>query len=195
MHSEHGDRALRPQTVLELVGGAKLLFQHRVVGVRCRVDTYNVATMQGVALPDQLSVRLLHPAARVPQRRRSGDAGFDLHVIESVCLKPGERAVAGTGLALALPEGVAGLVLPRSGLAAEYGLSLVNSPGLVDPNYRGEVLLILANLGSQLFNAVAGDRLAQLLLVTYWAPTAEVVRDLPEASDDRGSTGLGSSGR
>lgn len=116
-------------------------------------------------------------------------------MVEPVTLEPGERAVARTGLSVALPDGVAGLVLPRSGLAAEHGLSLVNSPGLIDPNYRGEVLLVLANLGAHLFDAAAGDRLAQLLLVTYWAPTAEVVHDLPEARDDRGSNGLGSSGR
>lgn len=109
-------------------------------------------------------------------------------------LAPGERTVVGTGVALALPPGTAGLVVPRSGLAARYGLSVVNGPGLIDPNYRGEVRVVLVNLGEERFAARPGERIAQLLLVPYWAPEVQVVADLPPSGDDRGGQGFGSSG-
>jgi len=111
-----------------------------------------------------------------------------------VRLAPGERTVVGTGVALALPPGTAGLVVPRSGLAARCGLSVVNGPGLIDPNYRGEVSVVLVNLGEEGFSARPGDRIAQLLLVPYWAPELQVVAELPPSSDDRGEQGFGSSG-
>jgi dUTP pyrophosphatase len=100
-----------------------------------------------------------------------------------------------TGVALALPDGVAGLVVPRSGLAARHGISVVNGPGLIDPNYRGEVHVVLVNLGAERFAGSAGDRIAQLLLVPFAAPTVDVVDDLPPSGDDRGEQGFGSSGR
>ena len=98
-----------------------------------------------------------------------------------------------TGVAIALPEGVAGLVVPRSGLAARHGLSVVNGPGLIDPNYRGEIKVVLVNLGEHPFAAEVGDRIAQLLLVPFWSPELQVVDALPES--DRGANGFGSSGR
>src|SRR5215218_5932607 len=107
-----------------------------------------MATAEDVA---QLQVRLLHPAAAPPARTRPGDAGYDLRSVEAFALAPGERAVVPTGVALALPPGVAGLVIPRSGLAARHGLSVVNGPGLIDPNYRGEIRVILVNLGGERF--------------------------------------------
>ncbi len=100
-----------------------------------------------------------------------------------------------TGIALALPPGVAGLVLPRSGLAAKHGIGVVNGPGLIDPNYRGEVRVILVNHGSEPFTADAGDRIAQLLLVPFLSPPVEIVDELPPSGDDRGEGGFGSSGR
>jgi dUTP pyrophosphatase len=100
-----------------------------------------------------------------------------------------------TGVAIALPPGVAGLVLPRSGLAHRHGISCVNSPGLVDPNYRGELRVILVNHGAETFEAQPGDRIAQLLLVPFVAPALEVVEELPDGGDDRGPDGFGSSGR
>jgi len=100
-----------------------------------------------------------------------------------------------TGVAIALPPGVAGLVLPRSGLAAEHGIGLVNSPGLVDPNYRGELRVVLVNHGREPFAARAGDRIAQLLLVPFVAPAVRVVDELAPGGDDRGAGGFGSSGR
>jgi dUTP pyrophosphatase len=144
---------------------------------------------------DQLQVRLLRRGAQPPARTRPGDAGYDLRCVEAFALSPGERGVIGTGVAVALPDGVAGLVVPRSGLAARHGLSVVNGPGLIDPNYRGEIRVVLVNLGSERFEADAGDRIAQLLLVPYVAPTVQVVDDLQPGGDDRGAGGFGSSGR
>jgi dUTP pyrophosphatase len=100
-----------------------------------------------------------------------------------------------TGVAIALPPCVAGLVLPRSGLASKYGISLVNSPGLIDPSYRGEIRVVLVNLGDARFEAAAGDRIAQLLLVPFVLPDTAVVAELPPSLDDRGENGFGSSGR
>jgi len=144
---------------------------------------------------DQLHVRLLRRGARVPARARPGDAGYDLCSAEGFSLWPGERVTAPTGVALALPPGVAGLVTPRSGLAAQYGISLVNAPGLIDPNYRGEIRVVLVNLGDARFEAAPGDRIAQLLLVPFVAPDVRVVDALADAPDARGELGFGSSGR
>ncbi len=142
---------------------------------------------------DQLEVKLLHPQARPPARGREGDAGYDLSCVEPFVLRPGERRMVATGVAIALPPGVAGLVMPRSGLAHRHGIACVNSPGLIDPNYRGELRVILVNHGEEMFRAHAGDRIAQLLLVPYWTPELRVVDELPES--ERGDGGFGSSGR
>jgi dUTP pyrophosphatase len=142
-----------------------------------------------------LDVRLLHPRARPPERTRPGDAGYDLRAVEPFTLASGQRAVVPTGIALALPAGVAGLVVPRSGLAARHGLSVVNGPGLIDPNYRGEVAVVLVNLGSDPYAGEPGDRIAQLLLVPFATPSVRVVDELPPSGDDRGAGGFGSSGR
>ncbi len=144
---------------------------------------------------DELQVRLLHPAAEPPARTRPGDAAYDLRCLQGFSLWPRERATVPTGVAIALPQGVAGLVTPRSGLAARHGISLVNSPGLIDPNYRGEIRIVLVNLGDARFEAHAGDRIAQLLLVPFVAPDVSVVEELPPSPDDRGANGFGSSGR
>src|SRR3954451_1130667 len=154
----------------------------------------------GIAAPGALGsprmeVQLLHPAARAPERTRPGDAGYDLRCVEPFDLDPGEHGVIGTGVAIALPDGVAGLVVPRSGLAARHGLSVVNGPGLIDPNYRGEIKVVLVNLGDETYEASAGDRIAQLLLVPYSAPEVRVVGELATGSDDRGANAFGSSGR
>ena len=109
---------------------------------------------------DRLAVQLLHPDARPPMRTRPGDAGFDLCCLHAFELAPSEAAKVPTGLAVAIPPGVAGLILPRSGLAARFRVTVVNGPGLIDPNYRGEVCVLLQNLGDELFAADAGDRVA-----------------------------------
>jgi dUTP pyrophosphatase len=139
-----------------------------------------------------LSIRLLDPRAQPPARTREGDAGYDLRCLHGFTLQPGERAMIGTGVAIALPPGIAGLVTPRSGLAARHGISVVNGPGLVDPNYRGELRVVLVNHGAEAFEAAAGDRIAQLLLVPFWAPDVQVVDELP--ASDREANGFGSSG-
>jgi dUTP diphosphatase len=144
---------------------------------------------------DQFHVRLLHPQARPPARTRPGDAAYDLCCLDAFSLWPRERATVPTGVAIALPPFVAGLVVPRSGLASRHGISLVNAPGLIDPNYRGELRIVLVNHGDARFEAQAGDRIAQLLLVPFFSPEALVVDELPPSPDDRGENGFGSSGR
>jgi len=141
----------------------------------------------------RVAVKRLHPDAVVPDRAYAGDAGFDLASRERVELEPGARAVVGTGIAVAIPPGHAGLVLPRSGLAAEHGLGKVNAPGLIDEGYRGEVKVILLNTDrSERFVVEPGMRIAQLVVVEL--PQVELleVEDLP--ASERGSGGLGSSG-
>jgi dUTP pyrophosphatase len=145
------------------------------------------------ALTDTLEIRLLSADAVPPARTRSGDAGYDLRATERVSIPQDGRRLVGTGVAVALPEGVAGLVTPRSGLALEHGLTLLNAPGLIDPNYRGEIKVILHNTSERRYTVEIGDRIAQLLLVPYWAPELEVVDELP--ASDRGAGGFGSSGR
>jgi dUTP pyrophosphatase len=145
------------------------------------------------ALTDTLEIRLLHPDAVAPARMRSGDAGYDLRATERVAIPQEGRRLVGTGVAIALPEGVAGLVTPRSGLAIEHGIGLLNAPGLIDPGYRGEIKVILHNTSERRYTVEIGDRIAQLLLVPYWAPELEVVEELP--ATERGTDGFGSSGR
>jgi dUTP pyrophosphatase len=142
---------------------------------------------------DELEVRLLHPAARAPSRSRPHDAGYDLCAVEDVAIEPGGRVVVPTGVAIALPDSVCGLIIPRSGLAAREGV--LPTTGLIDPNFRGELKVTLLNTGDASFAAAAGDRIAQLLLVPFWAPALAVVDELPPSPDDRGTDGWGSSGR
>ncbi|HEY6761183.1 MAG TPA: dUTP diphosphatase [Baekduia sp.] len=142
-----------------------------------------------------LAVRLLHPDARAPARGRPHDAGYDLASVEALTLAPGERRLVGTGVAVAIPPGIAGLVTPRSGLAANHGIHPLNAPGLIDPNYRGELRVALHNASAEPFAVAVGDRIAQLLLVPFWAPALDVVETLPASPDERGENGFGSSGR
>ena len=135
----------------------------------------------------------LSEAAVVPLRAHVGDAGLDLHAAEAATLGPGERASVGTGVALAIPEGRAGLVLPRSGLAARYGITLLNAPGLIDAGYRGELRVLLLNTDrSATFEVSPGDRIAQLVVVRHEAPEPEEVTSLDETA--RGASGFGSTG-
>lgn len=140
-----------------------------------------------------LSVKRLHPDAVLPVRAYGGDAGLDLHAVEALTLAPGERASVGTGIAVAIPDGHAGLVLPRSGLAATRGIALVNAPGLIDAGYRGELRVLLLNTdrGTPCEIAV-GDRIAQLVLIRVELPATVEVADLPDS--ERGAGGFGSSG-
>ena len=140
-----------------------------------------------------LRVRRLDPRARLPTRAYPGDAGLDLYALEDGVLAPGERASIGTGIAVEIPHGQAGLVLARSGLAARHGIALVNAPGLIDAGYRGEVRVLLLNTDrSAPFAVAVGDRIAQLVLVRVETPAVEEVEEL--ALSDRGAGGFGSSG-
>ena len=135
----------------------------------------------------------LRDDAELPSQAYPGDAGLDLVACEEVTLRPGERAVVPTGIAVSIPVGYAGLVTPRSGLAARHGISVVNGPGLIDSGYRGEVKAILLNTdGSESFTVERGMRIAQLVLVPVAAARLVEVTEL--AGSVRGVGGLGSSG-
>lgn len=140
-----------------------------------------------------LKVRRLDGRARLPTRAYPGDAGLDLYALEDGALDPGERASVRTGIAIEIPDGEAGLVLPRSGLAARHGIALVNAPGLIDSGYRGEVCVLLLNTDhASAFTITAGDRIAQLVLVKVQTPEVVEVDEL--AVSERGAGGFGSSG-
>lgn len=141
-----------------------------------------------------LSVQRLHPDAVLPVRQHPGDAGLDLCCVEPVHLEPGERGMIPTGIAVAIPPGYAGLVVPRSGLAARHGVAVVNAPGTIDAGYRGELQVLLLNTDRELpFLASSGERIAQLLIVPVALPTVEAVTTLDETA--RGAGGFGSTGR
>jgi dUTP pyrophosphatase len=140
-----------------------------------------------------VKVARLRPEAILPTRAYAGDAGLDLYACEPVRLAPGERAVVPTGVAVAIPAGQAGLVLPRSGLAARHGVALVNAPGLIDSGYRGEVRVLLLNTDPAVpVELAAGDRIAQLVLIRIQTPVVEEVAELPRS--ERDTRGFGSSG-
>ncbi|MDX8150093.1 dUTP diphosphatase [Patulibacter brassicae] len=143
---------------------------------------------------ETIAFRRLRPDAVLPVRQHAGDAGLDLCAAEPVSLAPGERALVPTGLAVAIPDGWAGLVVPRSGLAMRHGIAVVNSPGTVDAGYRGELRVLLLNTDRATpFTAAAGERIAQLLLVPVALPAPVEVDDL--GTSDRGTGGFGSTGR
>ena len=140
-----------------------------------------------------LRVRRLDRAARLPARAHPDDAGYDLHALEGATLGPGERAKVRTGIAIELPAGHAGWVLPRSGLAARHGIALVNAPGLIDAGYRGEIAVLLLNTDPrEPFVVAPGDRIAQLVVAAVAAPEVVEVEELAESV--RGAGGFGSTG-
>jgi len=140
----------------------------------------------------RVAIRRLREEAVLPRRSYPGDAGLDLSACDGLELGPGERAVVATGLAVAIPEGFAGFVQPRSGLAAEHGLSVVNAPGLIDSGYRGEVRVVLLNTDKErTFVIEPGMRIAQLVVLPVPELDVEEVAELPES--ERGERGFGSS--
>jgi dUTP pyrophosphatase len=142
----------------------------------------------------QLPVTKLKDEAILPSRAHEGDAGLDLYACESAHIGPGERWGVGTGIGVEIPAGHAGLVLPRSGLARDHGIALVNSPGLIDSGYRGELRVLLLNTDpAETFRVEAGDRIAQLLIAPIATP--EPVETAALADSLRGEGGFGSSGR
>jgi len=149
-----------------------------------------------LTLPGYISVpvRLLSAAAQLPARAYEHDAAYDLYAAEDLVVEPLGRAVVGTGVVLGLPPGLAALTLPRSGLAARHGISLVNAPGLIDPGYRGEVRVILHNSDRDAaFPVAVGDRIAQLLFLPLTAVGLTAADTLDDT--ERGPHGFGSSGR
>jgi dUTP pyrophosphatase len=142
----------------------------------------------------KLAVAKLKSEAALPSRAHEGDAGLDLYACEAAHIGPGERWSVGTGIAIEIPGGHAGLVLPRSGLAKRHGITLVNSPGLIDSGYRGEIRVLLLNTDpAEVFRVAAGDRIAQLVISPV--ALAEPVETEALADSARGDGGFGSSGR
>jgi dUTP pyrophosphatase len=140
----------------------------------------------------ELEICRLRPEAVIPERAYSGDAGLDLAACERLELAPGERATVGTGLAVAIPAGYAGFVQPRSGLAARHGIALVNSPGLIDSGYRGELRVVVLNTDrDSSFTIELGMRIAQLVIMRL--PEVELVEVEELPASDRGVRGFGSS--
>lgn len=139
-------------------------------------------------------VKRLDPELALPAYARLGDAGLDLIAAEDITLKPGDRAAISTGIALAIPEGYAGFVQPRSGRALSDGLGIANAPGLIDSGYRGEIKVIAINLNpSALIDVHRGEKIAQIVFQKVEAAELEVVDELPET--ERGAGGFGSTGR
>lgn len=142
---------------------------------------------------ERIPVLLSEDEASLPRCGREGDAGYDIRSTVSADIEPFERFLVPTGIKMAIPEGYAALVVPRSGLAVKHGISIVNSPGLIDSNYRGEIKVILVNLDPrETFHIEPGDRIAQLLFVKAESPQLDCVDMLPESN--RGEQGFGSSG-
>jgi dUTP pyrophosphatase len=142
----------------------------------------------------ELPIAKLNAAAVLPSRAHEGDAGLDLYACEAAHIGPGERWSVGTGIAVEIPKGHAGLVLPRSGLAKRHGIALVNSPGLIDSGYRGEIRVLLLNTDpADIFRVEPGDRIAQLLITPI--VIAEPVEATVLTDSARGDGGFGSSGR
>jgi len=142
----------------------------------------------------ELPIAKLDDEAILPSRAHPGDAGLDLYACEAAHIGPGERWSVGTGVAVEIPEGHAGLVLPRSGLAKRHGIALVNAPGLIDAGYRGEIRVLLLNTDpAEIFRVEPGDRIAQLVIAPI--ATAEPVEVEALAESARGDGGFGSSGR
>jgi dUTP pyrophosphatase len=140
-----------------------------------------------------LRVRRVDHRALLPTRAYDGDAGLDLYALEPARIDPGERRAVRTGIAVEIPGGQAGLVLPRSGLAARHGIALVNAPGLIDAGYRGEIEVLVLNTDrTSTFAVEPGDRIAQLVLVRIEAPAVLEVDEL--TASERGAGGFGSSG-
>lgn len=146
------------------------------------------------AEPIEAPLRRLDADLPTPTPMRAGDAAADLAAAIDAVIPPGGRALVPTGFAIAVPEGCAGLVLSRSGLALHHGVAVLNAPGLIDPGYRGEIGVILINHGAESFVVQRGQRIAQLLVIEAPALRLPVVERLPDGPDERGADGFGSSG-
>ncbi len=141
----------------------------------------------------EIEIKLAKKNAKLPSYGRRGDAALDLFVCEATSLSPSEIKMVSTGVFLAIPDGYCGLVLPRSGLASKHAITLINSPGLLDSNYRGEITIPLINHGNETYEIEEGDRVAQLLIIPCPNIDFKEVKEL--SSSNRGQSGFGSSGR
>jgi len=146
----------------------------------------------GIIDPMEIPLKRLDPGLPMPAHAHPGDGGTDLYAATAVCLAPGERSTVPTGVAVAIPDGYSGLVVPRSGLAHRSGVGVVNAPGLIDSGYRGEIAVILINHGDATVEIGRGDRIAQLVVVPVAAQQFREVTDLPPSR--RGEGGFGSTG-
>ncbi len=139
-------------------------------------------------------IKLLEPGFEVPKYANPGDAGLDLCSTQDIEIKAGSRALVPCGFAIEIPDGYAGLVIPRSGLAIKHGISIVNAPGLIDSGYRGEIKVILINTdANNSFQVKRGDRIAQMMIVAY--PSINLVLSDELSTSDRGEGGFGSTGK
>jgi dUTP pyrophosphatase len=172
------------------------LARWRTAGTACSLKPSSATILRmSSERPLQVPFRRLVPEAGMPERAHLGDAGYDLRSVQRVDLAPGARALVRTGISVAIPEGYAGLVLPRSGLAVRHGISLVNTPGLIDSGYRGEIRVPLINHDrEETFLIEEGTRIAQLVLVRAASAFFAEVEFLESAADGRGEGGFGSSG-
>lgn len=143
----------------------------------------------------ELPFQKLHPSAKVPTRANATDAGLDLTALNSTLIPAGFRILVGTGLAVALPAGLVGSIRPRSGLATNHGVTVLNSPGTIDSGYRGEIKVLLYNSSLTDYLVGAGDRIAQLVCEYVALPTPLEVDELPPSQDTRGAGGFGSTGK
>ena len=143
---------------------------------------------------EELVFKALDPDAKLPVRKHATDAGMDIHCIKDYDIAPGERVIVQTGLAVAMPEDSVLYICPRSGLAANNGLTIVNTPATIDAGFRGELKVIMLNTGSEAIHFDKGDRVAQLELLSCRFPKPVFADELPEPSDGRGATGYGSTG-
>ena len=138
----------------------------------------------------EIEIQLISPNGKVPSQKHSSDIGYDISASDDVTLKSNEVTLVNTGIAINLPQQCAGFVLPRSGLSTKHNITLINSPGLIDPGYTGELLVPLINFGEKDYSIKAGERIAQLVLFNTYGVDFKVVDSLPET--DRSSGGFGS---
>ena len=140
----------------------------------------------------KLKVKKLNPEARIPSYAHQGDSGMDLYSVEEATIEPGERKIVGTGLQISLPKGFEAQIRPKSGLAANFGVTVLNTPGTIDSCYRGEVKVILANLGKEAYKVEKGKKIAQMVIARVEEAEIEEVEELDKTTRNRG--GFGSTG-
>lgn len=140
----------------------------------------------------KINIKILDDQAICPKYAYPGDAGFDICSINDINLKPNQRTIIHCGFSIEIPKGYAGFVIPRSGLAAKYGITIVNSPGLIDSGYRGEICVIVLNTGTKDFHINVGDRIAQMMIVPFLSAELNPVKNLSDTQ--RAENRFGSSG-